>query len=105
MRKKEKNDMERKLNMKYSAIHFTSSGLMAITIAFASVFLLEKGFVNATIGAVLAVSSVLSIIFQTLLADHSNYLISYIVPIAGLLYILFYALVGSKNVNKDIPTE
>ena len=43
--------------------------------------------------------------FQNLLADHSNYLISYIVPIAGLLYILFYALVGSKNVNKNIPTE
>ena len=43
--------------------------------------------------------------FQNLLADHTNYLISYIVPIAGLLYILFYALFGSKNVNKDIPTE
>ena len=43
--------------------------------------------------------------FQNLLADHTNYLISYIVPIAGLLYILFYALIGSKNVNKDIPTE
>ena len=43
--------------------------------------------------------------FQNLLADHTTYLISYIVPIAGLLYILFYALVGSKNVNKDIPTE
>ena len=42
---------------------------------------------------------------QNLLADHTNYLVSYIVPIAGLLYILFYALVGSKNVNKDIPTE
>ena len=42
---------------------------------------------------------------QNLMADHTNYLISYIVPIAGLLYILFYALVGSKNVNKDIPTE
>lgn len=43
--------------------------------------------------------------FQNLLADHTNYLISYIVPIVGLLYILFYALVGSKNVNKDIPIE
>ncbi len=42
---------------------------------------------------------------QNLLADHTNYLISYIVPIVGLLYILFYALIGSKNVNKDIPTE
>ncbi|MBQ0119364.1 MAG: MFS transporter [Bacteroidales bacterium] len=43
--------------------------------------------------------------FQNLLADHSNYLVSYIVPILGLAYILFYALIGSKNVNKDIPTE
>ena len=43
--------------------------------------------------------------FQNLMADHTNYLISYVVPILGLLYILFYALVGSKNVNKDIPTE
>ena len=42
---------------------------------------------------------------QNLLADHTNYLISYVVPIVGLLYILFYALLGSKNVNKDIPTE
>ena len=43
--------------------------------------------------------------FQNMLADHVGYLISYIVPIIGLLYILFYALIGSKNVNKDIPTE
>ena len=43
--------------------------------------------------------------FQNLMTDHTSYLISYVVPIMGLLYILFYALVGSKNVNKDIPTE
>lgn len=43
--------------------------------------------------------------FQGLLADHVGYLLSYIVPLIGLLYILFYALIGSKNVNKDIPTE
>ena len=43
--------------------------------------------------------------FQNLLADHTNYLVSYIVPIIGLLYIFFYAISGSKNVNKDIPTE
>ncbi len=43
--------------------------------------------------------------FQNMLADHVGYLLSYIVPIIGLLYILFYALIGSKNVNKDIPTE
>ena len=34
-----------------------------------------------------------------------SYLTSYWVVIAGLAYMLFYALVGSKNVNKDIPTE
>ena len=34
-----------------------------------------------------------------------NYLTSYWVIIAGLAYLLYYALVGSKNVNKDIETE
>lgn len=34
-----------------------------------------------------------------------NYLISYFVPLGCAVYILFYALVGYKNVNKDIPTE
>jgi len=32
-----------------------------------------------------------------------NYLVSYWVVFAGLLYLLYYALVGCKNVNKDIP--
>jgi len=36
--------------------------------------------------------------FQNLLADNTNYLVSYIVPILGLAFILFYALVGSKPV-------
>ena len=34
-----------------------------------------------------------------------DYLTSYWVIAAGLAYLLFYALVGSKNVNKDIVTE
>ena len=34
-----------------------------------------------------------------------NYLVSYVVVAACLLYLLYYALVGSKNVNKDIPVE
>ena len=36
-------------------------------------------------------------------ADFAGYLSSYWVVVAGLAYMLFYALVGSKNVNKDIP--
>ena len=34
-----------------------------------------------------------------------SYLASYWVIIAGLAYLLFYAVAGSKNVNKDIPVE
>ena len=34
-----------------------------------------------------------------------NYLASYWVIAAGLIFLLYYALVGSKNVNKNIPTE
>ena len=34
-----------------------------------------------------------------------DYLVSYWLVAAGLAYMLFYALIGSKNVNKDIPTE
>ena len=32
-----------------------------------------------------------------------GYLVSYWVVVVGLVYLLYYALVGSKNVNKDIP--
>ncbi|BAG83325.1 MFS transporter [Candidatus Azobacteroides pseudotrichonymphae] len=32
-----------------------------------------------------------------------NYMISYCLPLAGLVYLFYYALFGSKNVNKDIP--
>jgi len=34
--------------------------------------------------------------FQNLMADYSGYLMSYAVPVLGLAYILFYALMGSK---------
>ena len=42
---------------------------------------------------------------QNLIADGVGYVGSYWIVIAGFAYILFYALVGSKNVNKDIPVE
>ena len=38
-------------------------------------------------------------------AGIEGYLYSYIVLIICLVYLIFYALIGSKNVNKDIPTE
>ena len=45
-------------------------------------------------------------LLQNAIVDMSgSYLTSYWVIIAGLAYLLYYALVGSKNVNKNIPTE
>ena len=45
-------------------------------------------------------------LLQNFVVDLSgSYLTSYWVIVAGLAYLLFYALIGSKNVNKDIPTE
>ena len=41
---------------------------------------------------------------QSVIAGH-NCLLSYIVPIISVAYILFYALWGSKNVNKDIKVD
>ena len=35
----------------------------------------------------------------------NNYLVSYWVIVAGLAFLLFYALIGSKNVNKDIKVD
>ena len=42
---------------------------------------------------------------QNSIADHSTYMISYIVPLLAIAYMLYYALLGSKNVNKDIPVD
>jgi FHS family L-fucose permease-like MFS transporter len=40
---------------------------------------------------------------QATVADAAGYMTSYWVIFAGLAYLLYYALAGSKNVNKDIP--
>lgn len=42
---------------------------------------------------------------QGWIADKTNYMASYWLIVALLLYLLFYALAGSKNVNRDIPVE
>ena len=44
-------------------------------------------------------------LIQGYVADLAGYLASYWVIILCLCYILYYALVGSKNVNKDIPVD
>jgi FHS family L-fucose permease-like MFS transporter len=42
---------------------------------------------------------------QGYVADTVSYVASYWVIFLGLAYMLYYALIGSKNVNKDIPVE
>lgn len=44
-------------------------------------------------------------LIQGYVADTAGYLNSYWVMFACVAYMLFYALVGCKNVNKDIPVE
>jgi len=42
---------------------------------------------------------------QANVADFAGYIPSYWVMFAGFAYLLFYALIGSKNVNKDISVD
>ena len=44
-------------------------------------------------------------LIQNLIADKAGYMISYLVPFAALAYLLFYAVWGCKNVNKDLPVD
>lgn len=44
-------------------------------------------------------------LIQEYIGRATSYMTSYWLVVAMLCYILFYALVGSKNVNKDIPVE
>lgn len=44
-------------------------------------------------------------LIQNKIADMAGYMTSYWVIIAGLSYLLYYALIGSKNINKDIPVD
>lgn len=44
-------------------------------------------------------------LIQGWFSDNFGYINSYWVMFAALAYMLFYALIGSKNVNKDIPVE
>ncbi|MCM1006006.1 MAG: MFS transporter [Prevotella sp.] len=44
-------------------------------------------------------------LIQNYLADHIGYMASYWLVIAMLAFLFYYALIGSKNVNTDIPTS
>ena len=44
-------------------------------------------------------------LIQNFVADKAGYMVSYIVPLLALAYLLYYGLIGCKNVNKDIKVD
>ena len=44
-------------------------------------------------------------LIQNAIADNVSYMASYWLVVAMLAYLLYYGLIGSKNVNKDIPVD
>lgn len=62
--------MKKQLNIKYAAAQFFYFSLFASMFAFVSVYLLHKGFDNATIGIVLSITSLSAIGIQTILANY-----------------------------------
>lgn len=62
-------NMEKKFNLKYAASMTGFFGLFASMFSFVSVYLLHKGYDNSTIGAVLSISGIVSIILQTTQAN------------------------------------
>jgi len=44
-------------------------------------------------------------LLQQFVSDDAGYMASYWIIIAGLAYLLYYAVIGSKNVNKNIPVD
>lgn len=62
--------MKKQLNIKYAAGQFFYFSMFASMFAFVSVYLLHKGFDNATIGMVLSITSLSAIGIQTVLANY-----------------------------------
>lgn len=57
------------MTLSYTAVQGTYWMYFSVIIAFSSVFLLSKGYTNSEIGVILAVSNILSVIMQPILAD------------------------------------
>jgi FHS family L-fucose permease-like MFS transporter len=44
-------------------------------------------------------------LIQNFIADHAGYMMSYVVPLLSMCYMFIYAVIGCKNVNKNIPVD
>ena len=77
-----------------------------MTATFGTIYVIFKKCV-ALISAImmLVVGGGVLPLIQNFIADASTYMFSYIVILLGLAYMLYYAAIGSKNVNKDIKID
>lgn len=83
----------------YSIIEFLYFTILATMYGFASLYLLEKGFSNSQIGLILAVSSVLAIFLQQIIAHfvkktnfNLNRLLVYLYIVLAIISLLIYIL-------------
>jgi len=76
-----------------SIFNLATEGLGKYTAAAAGIFMM------------MVVGGGLLPLLQSFIADNAGYLVSYVVPLCAIAYMFFYAVVGCKNVNKDIPVE
>lgn len=106
---------------------FTGSSFQMVTVPIAAMFLVLCGlctsimwssiFNLATEGLgkytaqasgifmMMVVGGGLMPLVQNFIADKAGYMISYVVPLVSMAYMLYYALLGCKNINKDIPVD
>ena len=98
------------VNIPIAAMFLVLCGLCT-SIMWASIFnLATEGLGKYTAQAsgifmMMVVGGGLMPLVQNFIADNAGYMISYIVPLICMGYMLFYAVAGCKNVNKDIPVE
>ena len=101
--------MQRKLNIDFSIIQATFWMLYSTAGIFVSVFMLDKGYTNSTIGLVIALGSVLAIFLETGVANITDKIqkitnITVMKTLIAVMYVLVIAilLIGEKSLALTI---
>lgn len=101
--------MQRKLNLDFSIIQATFWMLYSTAGIFVSVFMLDKGYTNSTIGLVIALGSVLAIFLETGVANITDKIqritnITVMKTLIAVMYVLVIAilLIGEKSLALTI---
>lgn len=101
--------MQKKLNLDFSIIQATFWMLYSTAGIFVSVFMLDKGYTNSTIGLVIALGSVLAIFLETGVANITDKIqkitnITVMKTLIAVMYVLVIAilLIGEKSMALTI---